>query len=158
MTSDNVFVATFSSVSKRYWNVTIENTTVAPIIACLNLGVRLDFPDYPDGPVTPFEEKVVADSSDSKAGNLLGVLTRYFPWEAAYKFSHISGSWYSGLYRTFWTGHGRLFKSFFWSPSDEIAAAFCRMSNSASYKPVHRFSTDLIESMDFKVQGIDYGV
>jgi hypothetical protein len=157
---DRVLVRTFIA-NARYYRLKIVTTSTAPRIAVALLGVRLEFPNYLDSQMTPFEEKVVADSADSKSGELLGVQTRYFPFEASFKSARVPAEWYMGEYRNFWDNHGKLFKPFVFAVSLDTlreCVTFCRMHKSATFKPNFKSSVRNIETFDFRIEGVSYGV
>lgn len=158
---DRILLRTCVSLNTVRYRLKIVTDSVAPRIAVLLLGRRLEFPNYLDQQMTPFEEKIVADSADSKTGALLGVQTRYFPFEASFKATRVSNTWYMGAYRDFWTGHGRLLKPFIFAPAPDTlpeCVAFCRMQKSATFKPNYKTSTSRIETFEFKIEGVDFGL
>jgi len=158
---DRVLVRNCVEANLRHYRLKIVTAAIAPRIAILLLGARLEFPNYFDQQMTPFEEKIIADLADSKTGALLGVQTRYFPFDASFKTTRVSSEWYMGDYRTFWTNHGRLLKPFVFAPSLDTLPefiAFCRMHESATFKPNYKSSTSKIETFEFKIEGVDFGV
>lgn len=157
-TSDRALVKLFTSVSALDWRLKIVTASISPQLAVLMVGIRLEFPFFFDSPLTPYDERVITDNTDGKTGNLLGVVVRYFPWEATYKATRISGTWYRGAYRQFWDSFGKLYRSFIFAPaidslSDDVI--WCRMHKSATFKPVYQYSTEKIQTFEFKIEGVN---
>ena len=114
-TSDKALLRTFTQASARYWRLTINSPTVAPMVAVVMVGSRIDFPYPPDAGFVPFSETVEVDSNDSKTGNPLGVVVRFFPVAIKPNFSNIDREWIETIYRPFRENYSRFRKYFFWS-------------------------------------------
>jgi len=113
--TDKAFTKLFDSATARYWRLKIVTATIAAQIAVLMAGERLTFPCPPESPYIPYSESVELDSARSKAGHLLGVVTRYKPIEINARFSVLSRDWVFNQYLTFWENHASRILPFFWA-------------------------------------------
>ena len=111
---DRAKLKTFTTASARYWRIKIVTAAVAPRLAIAILGSRIDFPFSPDKGFVPFSESVEAEGADSKSGNQLGVVVRYFPVDIKPVFSYVDRSFVDNTWRPFRESYGRLRKPFFW--------------------------------------------
>jgi hypothetical protein len=113
--SDRAFMRVFTGNYALCWRLRIEGATVAPFIAVLVLGRRVEFPFPPDSPFIPYSESTVEDSANSKTGNALGTTVRYFPIDIVPTFTMIGRAWVEQVYRPFRAGYARHRKYFFWA-------------------------------------------
>ena len=113
--TDRALLQTFTKVSARYWRLTIVTATVAPMLAVVMIGQRIDFPLPPDSPCTPFTESVEVDSNESKQGHPLGAVVRYFPVEVKPSFSNLEREWVETVFRPFRENWSRYRTFFFWA-------------------------------------------
>lgn len=114
-TSDRAFLRPFVKVYSLWWRLKVVTATIAPRLAVAMVGARIEFPFPPDNKFAPFIESVEEDANDSKTGNPLGVVIRYFPAEIKPQFSHIDREWVEEIYRPFRESYSRYRKYFFWA-------------------------------------------
>lgn len=113
--SNRALLKTFTTASARYWRIKIVTASVAPAVAVVMLGSRITFPCSPDSSFTPFSESVEVDSNDSKNGQALGSVVRFFPVAIKPTFSNLTRTWVEGTYRPFRENWSRYRKYFFWA-------------------------------------------
>lgn len=113
--SDRATLQIFATATARYWRVKIVTATVAPRLAVAMVGSRITFPFPPDKGFVPIAENVETDSNDSKTGNPLGVVVRFFPLDITPVFSYPDRSFVDGVWRPFRDSYGRYRKFFFWA-------------------------------------------
>lgn len=114
-TDDRALLKLFTTSTKERWRLKIVTATVAPYIAVVLIGVRLQFPVTPDAPFTPFVESVEEEAVVSKTGNALGTVVRYFPVEIKPAFTLLTRTWVESTYRPFREQYGRWRSYFFWA-------------------------------------------
>jgi hypothetical protein len=112
--SDKAFLRTFVQLPASWWRLKIVTASVAPRLAVVMLGSRMDF-QYPPDPGTPLTVSVVEESKDSVTGNPLGSVVHYSPIDVKPQFSNVDRSWVETVYRPFWMNYARLRKWFFWA-------------------------------------------
>lgn len=117
--SDRAFLKPFVLAAGIWWRLKIVTETVAPFVAVALIGKRLQFPYPPDGGV-PFTESVQEESAQSKTGQPLGTVVRYFPVEVRKDFSHVPREWVDGDYLSWWRDYGRYRKYFFWAEDLDV--------------------------------------
>lgn len=100
--------------SARYWKITFT-TTAAPEIAVLFMGEFIQFEYPPEVPTIPYVEKIVANSSFSNEGHLLGIDVRYHQEETQQRFTNFSRAWYKATLKPFWENYGRWLKQFIYA-------------------------------------------
>ena len=113
VTTDKALLKTFSSVSARYWRIKFVSASVAVQIAVAMLGARFTFSRYPNGSFDPSPERLVASSSRSKSGHLLGSTLRYIETDPTLSFKAISTDWVEATFRPLWDNHLKLLRPFF---------------------------------------------
>lgn len=113
-TSNRAFLRPFVRVYARYWRIKIVTAAVAPQLAVVMIGERIDFPFPPDS-FAPYSESVEVESTRSKTGNPLGEVVRYFPVDVKPVFSHVDRVWVEETYRPFREDYSRYRKFFFWA-------------------------------------------
>lgn len=114
-TSDKAFIKTFTSASARYWRLRILNMTAAVQMAVVLLGSQLNFENWPAGQFDPNAEKIMAESNNSKTGNLLGSVISYHEREVSVTFNRITDTWFRNTFLPVWHTHLKLLKPFFWA-------------------------------------------
>lgn len=154
--SDDLAAAwSFVAASARYWRLTISGSAAAPMIGCLLLGPRLDFPSMPVGPHIPARRAIEAERAVSKAGHLLGATYRYEPVRISASWRKIAESFATSDFLTFWTDHGRYLKPFVWvlDATSYPRAWFVSLAESASHEyPVQIIGT--AESLELDMVGV----
>lgn len=157
-TADTIICKQFTTASARYWRVKIVTASVAAEVAVLLLGARLDFPELLDGKtaVVIDEEKIQAEAMESETGSLLGVVTRFFPYEMRPTLSMLDPDWFRDTWRPWWNTHGKLLKPFVWVPSFDLHAGryyFVRLQPTATCREAYRFG--MIEKLELPLRGVD---
>ncbi len=142
---DKAFFKTWVSASKQYWRLKIVTGAVAARIAVLLIGARLDFTRYPSGDFDPDGEEIVADSSISKAGYLLGSTIRFYQRAISAKFNNLTPTWIHDTFLPAYVAHLSLLKPFFFvwdrtNHADEVFYGCLQAGNKLSvpYSPYRR--------------------
>jgi hypothetical protein len=104
-------LTSFRAASKR---LKIVTASVAPYLAVVMLGVRMEFPFPPESPFDPYNVGIEAESERSVAGNLLGSVINYHTVTQRAVFPYPLRSFITDTYKPFWDAHGKLLKPFFW--------------------------------------------
>lgn len=159
--TNGIVVVKFAAVSKRQYRLKIVTATTIPQIGVLMIGSRLDFPEYMDNSFTPYEEAIIADSYESKTGNLLGTSIKYHPWTTTAKFSDMPKAWVYGDYKQFWDTHGKYLKPFIWVPAmDEFPELLflARFDKGQKFGGAFSNGIDTIARFDLKMEGVVYGI
>ncbi|MEW6115391.1 MAG: hypothetical protein AB1553_00620 [Nitrospirota bacterium] len=114
-TSDKALLKTFNSATAQFWRVKIVTAAVAAQVGVLMLGTKLLFPYPPDTPYRPYSERIEANTSLSKTGNILGSTIRYYPIDVVAPFSNLTRTWVLDNFKPFWINHGRKLNPFFYA-------------------------------------------
>ena len=113
---DTALLKKFTTQSARYWRLKIVTASIAPKIAVLCAGVRLDFErTMKASGFDPFPEKIIAESSKSKEGHLLGSVIRYVETEIKPQWKALTTTWLENSFRPAWDDHLSQLKPFFWA-------------------------------------------
>lgn len=132
---DKTLIKAFTSASVRYWRLKIVTASVAAQVGVLSVGARLTFPAGPLAPTAPYSESIEARTEVSKTGNQLGTAIAYHPLAVKVSFRGLAYSWLWGDFKTFWDGHGKLLKPFFWSIDlTNFPAQYLRLSSKQSFE------------------------
>jgi hypothetical protein len=115
VTTDKAFMKLISEVSARYWRIKIVTASIAPKVAVLFLGDRIDFAYPPDCPYFPYQIKAENTAQISKRGNVLGVLNDLASISITPKFSNIDRSWFTTYLEDWYFNHARYGKPFFYA-------------------------------------------
>jgi len=104
VTHDKALLKLFTSVSKRYWRIKIIAGAIAPKIAVAFLGDRVTFPRtyLKSLSFDPAPEKIIAESTRSKTGVLLGNVLRYVSRTITWTFAFVLASWIESTFRGLW--------------------------------------------------------
>ncbi|HHT9137388.1 MAG TPA: hypothetical protein ACFYEK_09125 [Candidatus Wunengus sp. YC60] len=113
--TDLALLKTFNTATARYWRVKIVTATIAPRIAVIMSGEKIEFPYPPETPYIPYSETVELDSARSKAGHLLGALIHHKPIEIRAQFTVLSRTWIFDKWLSFWDDHGSKLYPFFYA-------------------------------------------
>lgn len=145
---DKAFFKTWASASKQYWRLKLVTAAVAPRVAVALIGARLDFTRYPDGGFDPDGEEILADSSLSKAGYLLGSTIRFYQREMSVRFKGLTPAFIHDSFLPAYVAHLSLLKPFFFvwdrtNHSDEVFFGALQAGNKLSmpYDPFRRSLT-----------------
>lgn len=103
------------SVSARYWRIKIVTATIAPQIAIVLLGERMEFPSPPVTPFAPIRVSIERETTRSKSGAFLGEVIRYKPFKIDAKWSVVSRSFVEGRFVPFWLDHASNLLPFVWA-------------------------------------------
>lgn len=112
---DRAKLFTITQIYARSWRLKIVTAAVAPRIAVLMVGVRLDFPFPADTPYVPCSETTEEETTVSKSGHALGTVVRYAGIEINPQFSHIPRAWLDDTWLPFHQSYARLRKYFFYA-------------------------------------------
>ncbi len=113
--TDRAIMKTFTSVSKQYWRLKIVTASVAPYLAVMFIGARLDFPRYVLGEFDPGPERLYVTSATSKAGYPLGATLRYVGHDISVSFQNLTDTWVRNTFKPVWDEHLSQLKPFFWA-------------------------------------------
>jgi len=105
-TTDSPFIATFASVSYRYWRIRITGTTM-PSLAIVSVGAVLTAPTGLDEGFDPLGRKAEGQRPRSMTGNPLGSTTLYELWEEEIQLSPVEWSWLRNTFEPAWKKHLR---------------------------------------------------
>ena len=139
---DTAIMKTFSSISARYWKLRIAGPEITmlfedgdtklyedgdtmtydgplaatPQMAVLFIGERIDMPERVKAVFVPENISIQAQSSRSKAGNLLGSVIRHKPFTLAPEWNGLTYTFVNDTYlQTFWETHYSEMKPYFWA-------------------------------------------
>lgn len=101
----------------HYVRLKIVTAAVAPELGVLLVGEMLQFPDWPDAPMTPANEQLNAITPKSKGGHHLGSTEYFSPVQHRASFTDVVATFVFGDFLDFWRNHGRSRKPFFWIPN-----------------------------------------
>ena len=114
-TDDLAIFKTFTTQTKQYWRVTFTATTLAPFAGVIILGERLTFEKYPMKGFDPDRVKIVAETSKSKGGNILGSIINYHDRNISMAMKLNSESFINNTFKPAWESHLKLLKPFFFA-------------------------------------------
>jgi hypothetical protein len=115
LVDDKAALRTFVSASARYWRVKINSPTIAPQVAVLLVGVRIEFPYPPDAPFSPDKEGIEVDTNLSRTGQFLGSDVRFKPYSIRARWGNLSRTWVESYFLPFWDNHASNLTPFFWA-------------------------------------------
>ena len=153
---NRAYLKTFGAAQARYWRVMIQTSSVPPEVAILILGMRLGFPRAPDAPFAPVEAKRIVDASRSKAGQLIGVTSRYTELSISPRWTTIEFDFVENEMLPFFRDYAGGMSPFFWvwdifNRPDEVYLV--RLSNSHVHNP--KKATGLFyESFSLDMEGV----
>jgi len=110
-------IITFDPVdggSTKY-RIFFDTPTLAPEMAVIFLGTKIEFPYPPESPVTSLEEGVRGSTEISEGGHTLGSLIDFFPNDINHNFKNITRTWFDTYFRPFWFNHARYRIHFFYA-------------------------------------------
>jgi len=113
--TDKALLKTFTAKEARYWRLKIITAAIAPRMAVLMIGTRLDFERYAfnyEGP----EEKIAAESLRSETGNLLGSCLKYIGYTINLSFKNLTAAWCDVTFKPLWDSWLSQLKPFFFAP------------------------------------------
>jgi hypothetical protein len=136
--SDNLIILSFTSVSSAYWRLRIANSSGLPMVAVLFMGAAVTF-EYPAvGPFAPLDEGIIAESTQSETGNLLGSTVKFNDLALDRTFQNFTKSFFTSSIKPFWDAHGKLLKHFFYADDLTNAADmvyYCRLKSEFRMRP-----------------------
>jgi len=103
--SDRALLKEFTTQSFRYWRIKIVTASVQAQVGVALLGEIFDFERWPLNRFDPDAQKVIADATVSKAGNLLGVTRRYASRSLALSLKSLTPSWVENTFLPAWEAH-----------------------------------------------------
>lgn len=114
-TSDGALLKTFTTATKRYWRIKVVTASIAAKIAVAFIGARVDFPkSWPAAEFDPWTQQVVAQSTRSKTGNLLGNVLQYVGTRTTLSLKYLDATWIDGTFRPLWNTYlSQLYPVFF---------------------------------------------
>jgi hypothetical protein len=116
VSTDKALLKTFASVAARYWRLKIVTAAIAPRMAILMIGSRLDFERYAAGEWLGPQESIVAESIRSETGNLLGSTLKYTGLSFDLSFRFLTLTWAESTFKSAWDDYLSLLKPFFFAP------------------------------------------
>ena len=135
---DKALLKSFSSASARYWRLKIVTAAIAPQVAEAMIGARITFPYPPTTPYRPVSEKIEADSTRSKTGELLGTVVRHKPYRISPRWKDLPRSWFESTITPFWEAWASNLKPFFWAwdlDTYPLDVRFVKVTDDYSFEP-----------------------
>ena len=143
--NDKAIMKEFTSASARYWRIKIVTAAVVAQIGVALLGEVLTFERWPSGGFDPDSLSIVASSSISKTGNMLGATLKYVLRTVSMTFRAITPSWITNTFTPAWDSHLEELKPFLlaWDITNHATEVyFLRIPENFSlkmpYSPVRR--------------------
>ncbi|MBU1864249.1 MAG: hypothetical protein KKH94_11340 [Candidatus Omnitrophica bacterium] len=144
-TTNKAILKTFILATKQYWRLKIVTTAIAPELAVLFVGSKLEIPRYVLGSFDPGPETIHAESARSKAGHLLGANIRYIEHNISVSFQNLTDAFVRNNFKPIWDEYISQLKPFFWAwniegfPNDIYYVSIPdNFSLSVPYNPVRR--------------------
>lgn len=113
--SDDAILLTFTSATKEYWRLRIENSVGVPYIGVLFFGSALEFEFPPDAPLAPKAKTLKSEAAMSEGGNFLGANVKFAQFELNHVFSEVTNTWYNNSFEPFMEDHAEQLKPFFYA-------------------------------------------
>lgn len=150
------YLLTFLGATARHWRVMIQTASSPPQMAILMLGMRIGFPRRPDAPYAVIDAKRVIESSKSKTGQLIGVVSRYTELTFSPKWTTVEFDFIENKMFPFFRDYGGSMNPFFWCwdifghPQDTYLV---RLSDSHKHNPT-KSSGLYYESFSLEMEGV----
>jgi hypothetical protein len=111
------FLKIFTTQTKRYWRIKIVTAAIAAKIAVAFLGPGVSFPRTlsVDKNSDPGPEKIIAESTRSKTGNLIGSALAYVSRIITVTFDVITPAWITNTFRPLWDTYLSQLYPVFWA-------------------------------------------
>lgn len=113
--NDFALMKVFTEVSAQYWRVKLGAGSAAPYIAILILGTPLVFERYLIGDFDPDGQEIMAQSTNSKTGHLLGTTINYIRRNVSARWSLLTPAWIKNYFLPAWNAHLAWIRPFFWA-------------------------------------------
>lgn len=136
VTTNKALLKTFTLTSAFAWRLKIITAAIAPRMAVLMIGTRLDFERYAfnyEGP----EEKIAAESLRSETGNLLGSCLKYIGYTIKLSFKNLTAAWCDVTFKPLWDSWLSQLKPFFFAPditNHPTEVYYVKIPDSATFK------------------------
>lgn len=146
------------SVSRRYWRLKIGGPlSVAPYMAILMIGDKLQFPYPEDAPYKPFKNEIRGETQLGRNGHHLGSVVDYHGIKITANFSNLSRTFVFDTYKPFWDDHAKLLKPFFYAADigtfPELVF-FVRVPDNAVFEPPLSIS-NLVDRLTIPMEGLE---
>lgn len=104
--SNAAFARYFTSVSYRYWRLTITGGT-APTLAIAAIGAEFDIPAYFANGFDPLGRVIKGQYNRSEVGHPLGRTVKFEEWAESLKFELVTWAWVRDSWLPVWRTHVR---------------------------------------------------
>lgn len=151
-TNNKAFARTITSVSYRYWQLSITGGATMPSLAIVAMGVLLDMPSYMMEGFDPIGRMVVGVANRSMDGHPLGRTVKYEQWQETLKFQLLTWSFLRASFEAAWVAHLRDEPFLFvWDPIGHPAEIYLVMAKDKFTSP-HR--TGSLCELSMEVVGV----
>lgn len=142
---DFAILRKFDSLNKDDWRLKMTGMSVAPSMAILVIGNKLEMERWLQKGWQPTPEQVEGNATRGRKGHHLGSVVEIIMLDFRPRWKLLTESWVENSFKPLWDSHLSLLKPFFWAddPGDHVdrvylAAMEDRAKFDSAYDPVRR--------------------